>query len=82
MVLLQDGGSFGEKNFRQVVVILVLDRDAEDLPGNISGRVEIFIGHLRHNFLFKDMFLQTALINTLQVILKYNCKNLQNLSLA
>ena len=59
MVLLQDGGSLGEQNFRQVVVIFVLERDAEDLPGNISGRVKIFIGHLRHNFLFKDMFLQT-----------------------
>ena len=76
MVLLQDGGSFGEKNFRQVVVILVLDRDAEDLPGNISGRVEIFIGHLRHNFLFKDIFLQIVLINTLHLNFKYYFKNL------
>ena len=58
MVLLQNGGSLGEQNIRQVVVIFVLERDADDLPGNISGRVEIFIGHLRHNFLFKDMFLK------------------------
>ena len=79
MVLLQDGGSLGEQNIRQVVVIFVLERDADDLPGNISGRVEIFIGHLRHNFLFKDIFLQIVLINTLNF--KYHFKNLQRFNL-
>ena len=81
MVLLQDGGSLGEQNFRQVVVIFVLERDADDLPGNISGRVEIFIGHLRHNFLFKDIFLQIVLINTLHLNFKYYFKNLQRFNL-
>ena len=81
MVLLQDGGSLGEQNIRQVVVIFVLERDADDLPGNISGRVEIFIGHLRHNFLFKDIFLQIVLINTLHLNFKYYFKNLQRFNL-
>ena len=81
MVLLQNSGSLGEQNIRQVVVIFVLERDADDLPGNISGRVEIFIGHLRHNFLFKDIFLQIVLINTLHLNFKYYFKNLQRFNL-